>query len=100
MSRIKLEVLPWVSDALDSHGAGHLVLEETIEEGATIGGLLRKLAAEHQTFGDTIFDTNTDKLSGDVMVVLNDRVVEALSGLDTTIADGDIIKLLPVIAGG
>ena len=100
MGRIRLEILPWVSDVFGGQGAGQLVLEETIEEGTTIGGLLRKLASEHQTFGDIIFDTETDKLSGDVMIVLNDRVVEALKGMDTSIEDGDIIKLLPVIAGG
>ena len=100
MGRIRLEILPGISDVLDSQGVGHLVLEETIEEGATIGDLIRKLGNEHQAFGDIIFDTKTDKLSGNVMIVLNDRIVEALKGLDTNIEDGDIIKLLPVIAGG
>ncbi|MFC2004698.1 MoaD/ThiS family protein [Chloroflexota bacterium] len=100
MGRIQLEILPWISDVLDGQGAGRLVLEKTIEEGATIGDVIRKLAREHQAFSDTIFDTKTDKLSSHVMIVLNDRVMEALKGLDTNIKDGDIIKLLPVIAGG
>ena len=100
MVRIRLEILPWISDVLDNQGVGRLVLEEAIEEGVTIGDLMRKLGSEHPAFGDIIFDTQTDKLSGDVMIVLNDRIVEALEGLDTNIEDGDIIKLLPVIAGG
>ena len=61
---------------------------------------MRKLASEHRAFSDVIFDTKTDKLNGYVMIVLNDRMVEALKGLDTNIKDGDIIRLLPVIAGG
>ena len=100
MGRIRLEILPWVSDIFGGQGAGQLVLEETIEEGATIGDLIRKLGSEHQAFGDIIFDTKTDKLSGYVMIVLNDRIVEALKGLDTNVKDGDTIRLLPVIAGG
>ena len=100
MDRIRLEILPWISDAFGSQGSGRLVLEENIKEGATIGDLVRKLASAHQAFSDIIFDTKTDKLSGCVMIVLNDRTVEALKGLDTHIKDGDIIKLLPVIAGG
>ncbi|MFC1991747.1 MoaD/ThiS family protein [Chloroflexota bacterium] len=100
MGRIRLEILPGISNVLDDEGSGHLVLEETIEEGATIGDLMRKLGSENQAFGDVMFDTGTDKLSGYVMIVLNDRIVEALKGLDTNIKDGDIIKLLPVIAGG
>lgn len=100
MGRVSLEILPWVSDVLDGQETGPLVLEETIEEGATIGDLIRKLASEHQAFGDIIFDAETDRLSGQVMIVLNDRIVEALKGMDTDIKDGDIIRLLPVIAGG
>ena len=100
MGRIRLEILPWVSDVFGGQGSGRLVLEENIQEGATIGDLVRKLASEHQVFSDVIFDTKTDKLSGYVMIVLNDRIMEALKGLDTHIKDGDIIRLLPVIAGG
>lgn len=100
MGRIRLEILPWVSDVFGGQGSGRLVLEENIKEGATIGDLVRKLASEHQAFSDVIFDTKTDKLSGCVMIVLNDQSVEALKSLDTHIKDGDIIRLLPVIAGG
>ncbi len=100
MGRIRLEILPWVSDVFGGQGSGRLVLEENIKEGATIGDLVRKLASEHQAFSDVVFDTKTDKLSGYVMIVLNDRMVEALKGLETKIKDGDIIKLLPVISGG
>ena len=82
MGRIRLEILPGISDVLDNQGGGRFVLEETIEEGATIGDLIKKLGNEHQAFGDIIFDTKTGKLSGDMMIVLNDRVVEALKGLD------------------
>jgi len=100
MGRIRLEIQPWISDVLDNQAVGNLILEETIEEGATIGDLMRKLGSQNQAFGDVMFDTETDKLSGNVMIVLNDRIVEGLKGLETNIKDGDIIKLLPVIAGG
>ncbi len=100
MGRVQLEILPGISDVLDRQGMGHLVLEETIEESATIGDLMRKLASQYQAFGDIIFDSQTDKLSGYVAIALNDRFMEALEGLDTKIKDGDIIKLFAVIAGG
>lgn len=100
MGRIKLEILPGISEVLDRQGVGHLVLEETIEEGATVGDLMRKLASQYQAFGDIIFDSQTEKLSGNVAMALNDRLVEALVGLDTQIKDGDIIKFFAVISGG
>lgn len=100
MGRIRLEILPWVSDFFSGQGSGRIILEKNIENGATIGSLVKKLASEHQAFGEAIFDTKADKLSGYVMIVINDRMVEALDGLDTHIKDGDIIRFLPVIAGG
>lgn len=100
MSRVRLEILPGISDAFGDCGSGRLLLEENIEEGATMGDLMRKLASEYQAFGDIIFDRKTDKLSGYVAIALNDRFVEVLERLDTKIRDGDIIKLFAVIAGG
>ncbi|MEK7353445.1 MAG: MoaD/ThiS family protein [Chloroflexota bacterium] len=100
MTRIRLEIQPWISNVLDNQAVGSLILDETIEEGATIGDLMRKLGSENQAFGDVMFDNDADKLSGNVIIVLNDRIVEALKGLETNMKDGDIVKLLPVIAGG
>ena len=60
MGRIRLEILPGVSDVLNAQGVEHLVLEETIEEGATIGDFIKRLGSEHQAFGDIIFDTKTE----------------------------------------
>ncbi|MDO8687609.1 MAG: MoaD/ThiS family protein [Dehalococcoidales bacterium] len=100
MGRIKLEILPGMGDAIDRQAEGHLVLEEIIDEGTTIGDLMRKLASQYQAFGDSIFDTETNKMSGNVAIALNDRLVEALEGLDTPVNDGDMIKLFAVIAGG
>ncbi|MFC1957272.1 MoaD/ThiS family protein [Chloroflexota bacterium] len=100
MGRVSLEILPWISDTFSGSKSGHLVIEEYIEEDATVGNLIRKLAEEHQAFGDIVFDTRTAKLSGHVVITLNDRLVETMAGLDTRIQDGDTIRLFPVIAGG
>ena len=100
MGKIKMEILPGMGDTIDREAAGHLVLEEIIDEGTTIGDLMRKLASQYQAFGDSIFDSETNKMSGNVAIALNDRLVEALGGLDTPVNDGDMIKLFAVIAGG
>lgn len=100
MGKIKMEILPGMGDTLDRETEGHLVLEEIIDEGTTIGDLMRKLASQYESFGDGIFDSQTNKMNGNVAIALNDRLVEALGGLDTPVNDGDIIKLFAVIAGG
>jgi len=99
-STIRVKVLPGLSEFFDPKEANSIVLEEKTEQGATVGDIIRKLAAEHQTFGATVLDAKTQKMSGYVTIVLNDRLVESLNGLDTFVKDGDVIKLFPVIAGG
>ena len=99
-STIRVKVLPGLSEFFDAKEAKSIILEEKIEEGATVGDIIKKLAAEHQTFGAAVFDAKTQKMSGYVIIVLNDRLVESLNGLDTFVKDGDVIKLFPVIAGG
>jgi hypothetical protein len=47
-TKIRLELVPWVADTCGYKGPGHLILEEQVEGGATIGILLRKIAAEHK----------------------------------------------------
>ena len=90
MARVRLEVLGGLSDEFSSKGADSIFFDKETEEGATVGDVIRKLAAEHQAFGEAVFDTRTDKLSEQVAVVLNDRLLEALKGLDTKIKDGDV----------
>lgn len=100
MGRVKVEILPGMGDAFERQWAGHPVLEETVEEGSTVGDLMRKLARRYPAFGEIIFDNETDSMSGNVAIALNDRLVEALEGPDTRVKDGDIIQLFAVIAGG
>ena len=97
---IGVKILPGLSEFFDVKEAKSIVLEEKIEEGATVGDIIRKLATKYQTFGTAIFDAKTQKMSGYVTIVLNDRLIESLNGLDTFVKDGDVIKLFPVIAGG
>jgi len=41
-----------------------------------------------------------DGLKGHIVVLVNDRDVGLLQGLDTLINDGDEVIILPVVAGG
>ncbi len=41
-----------------------------------------------------------DRLKGHIVVLVNDRDVGSLQGLDTLINDGDEVVILPVVAGG
>ncbi len=99
MAKVKLELLPWLTTALGYDKSGRLLLEEKIEEKATIGGILNRVAAREPQFGAVVFD-KTKHIYGYISIVLNDRILGQIAALDTEIRDGDTIRLLPTIDGG
>lgn len=70
-----------------------------IMEGATVGTLLTELTGRYAGLGDLIFD-GPDSLRKFVNILRNGRNIEFLAGLDTALADGDLIALFPPAAGG
>ena len=100
MDSVRLEVLRGLSECVGGKGVDSVFFNKEIEEGSTVGDVIRKLATEHQAFGDIILDTQTNELRGQVVLVLNDLLLDALKGLDTKIKDGDVIRFFPLIAGG
>jgi molybdopterin converting factor small subunit len=92
--------MPGLSECVGGKGANSVFFNKKIEEGSTVGDAIRKIAAEHQAFGEIILDAQTNKLSGGLICLLNDLSLEALNGLGAKIKDGDIIRLFPIIGGG
>lgn len=100
MTKIRLEVIPWLTRAFGAPGPGRLVRDEEVEAGATVRDLFERLASQHQGFAELVFDRQSQQLTALVSVILNDRILELHGGLDATFADGDTIILLPAFAGG
>jgi molybdopterin synthase sulfur carrier subunit len=68
-------------------------------EGSTVGEVLKGLDAAHPGFGDRLFD-DTGTLRRFVNVFLADEDVRFLDGLDTPVADGQTLSIVPAVAGG
>jgi len=68
-------------------------------EGATVGEALKALDAAHPGFGERLFD-ETGALRRFVNVFLADEDVRFLEGLDTPVADGQTLSIVPAVAGG
>jgi sulfur-carrier protein len=66
--------------------------------GSTLGELLINLDAEHDGLRERLVDG--EKLRRFVNVYLNDEDVRFLGGLETPVADGDTVTVLPAVAGG
>jgi sulfur-carrier protein len=72
---------------------------EVTAEGASIGEVLAALAAAHPDTRGQLFGED-GQLNRYVNVYLNDEDVRVLDGLDTAVAQGDTLVILPAMAGG
>ncbi len=102
MAKVYLEIRP--SSLAETLGIG-LSSEEAIADRETDGdqsiiGLLNRLSTRYRRFGQLVFDSNTQKLTGRVGIFLNGRALEPASGLATRLSDGDTLTFVPLIEGG
>ena len=74
-------------------------MEESLENGATVGDLLGRVAQKNPSFRKVAF-TNGMNLQGNISIVLNGKILGQPTFLDTRLKDGDRVLLLPAIDGG
>jgi molybdopterin converting factor small subunit len=68
-------------------------------EGSTVGEVLKGLDAAHPGFAERIFDDGGG-LRRFVNVFLDEEDVRFLEGLDTPVAAGQTLSIVPAVAGG
>ena len=81
------------------HNQSSLTMEESLENGTTVGDLLRRVAQENPSFRNVAF-TSEMNLQGNISIVLNGKILGQPTFLDTRLKDGDRVMLLPAIDGG
>ena len=72
---------------------------ELTVDGETVGDVLKALDAAHPGFGERLFD-DAGKLRRFVNVFLDDEDIRFLDGLDSKVADGAVVSIVPAVAGG
>lgn len=70
---------------------------EVAANGATVGEALRALDAAHPGLCGRIFD-DTGRLRRFVSVFVSDEDVRFLDGLDTTLASGEVVSIVPALS--
>ena len=68
-------------------------------DGATLGAVIDDLRSRHPELADRLVDAN-GQLHRFVNVYVNDEDARFLGGLETPLDDGDIVSILPAVAGG
>ena len=67
--------------------------------GSTVAELLADIDVRHPGFKAQMYGPD-GKLHRFVNVYLNDEDVRFLDGIDTALSDGDVVTVLPAVAGG
>lgn len=68
-------------------------------EGATVGEVFSDLTSRYPGLGDQLVDAD-GSLHKFVNVYCNDDDIRYLDQLDTKVDNGDVISILPAVAGG
>lgn len=64
----------------------------------TVGALLADLEADHPGLAGRLLDD--DGVASEIAVTHNGRHVQHEDGVDTELADGDVVRLTPAVYGG
>jgi molybdopterin converting factor small subunit len=96
-SKVRLEF--WMADRLGFDQPGPVILEEPLEDGESLRHLLTRLSGRFHHFSENLFDPETQALSSEVSLILNNHV-DLPRGMDTNLKNGDRILFLPILAGG
>jgi MoaD family protein len=73
--------------------------KEVNADGENVGDILRALADQHPDTQSQLFAAGGE-LNRYVNVYLNDEDVRVLEGLSTPVGAGDVLVILPAMAGG
>jgi molybdopterin converting factor small subunit len=71
---------------------------EVAVSSGTVKAVLDALIAAHPALGPKLFDAG--RLRPYVNVFVNDEDIRYLDDLDTAVADGQVVALIPAVAGG
>jgi molybdopterin converting factor small subunit len=70
----------------------------TLVEGSPLISVIQILEGKYKAAAP--FSTNWDEQLGSVRILINGMDIHTREGLDTELVEGDVITILPMIAGG
>jgi molybdopterin converting factor small subunit len=86
----------WIPQVLRANVGGAKSVEV---DGSTVGDVVRGLVAAHPALGGQLLTPGGD-LNRFVNVYVDGQDVRYLQGLDTPVASGGDVRILPAMAGG
>jgi sulfur carrier protein ThiS len=99
---VEVEIYPWLSGRLGGadRATGNLKWHVDMARQSSAGDLLAHLALRHDDFRRFVFDPESRTMNGEVVVVLNDRLLDLAGGLGAELREGDRVAIIQALAGG
>ena len=97
---VRVEVMSWLRRYFDAEGSERVVMEKWVPDGMSVRELVEEIAARNRALGELLFDPETGRWTGHVSLILNGRFLELSGGLEARLRDGDVLRVMPVFAGG
>lgn len=85
-----------IPTVLRKHTADNAAVDAS---GATVRELIEDVAGRYPEFREQVI-AEDGSLHRFINVYANDEDVRYLDGLDTKVSDGDVVSILPAVAGG
>jgi molybdopterin synthase sulfur carrier subunit len=85
-----------IPTVLRKHTDGQAAIDAS---GSTIRELVEDIAGRYPEFREKVL-SDDGALHRFINVYANDEDVRYLEGLDTKVSDGDVVSILPAVAGG
>ncbi len=83
------------------HLTGKPKITLDFSEGYALKDLIQKLIRDSPQIKSSIVDQQADgTLKTNALILVNDREISVLDGLDTALSDGDEVVFVPVVHGG
>lgn len=75
-------------------------LELTPREATTLKQVVKKIAELLPILRNALIDVELDDPRPNVLILINERDISVLEGLQTKIKDGDEVSFIPIVHGG
>ena len=77
------------------------VLEFPEGENVAIAAVLEKLSKRYgRKFSEYVYEKKTREVKGYLQFLVNGRSMASFKGLETVLADGDVLAIIPPVGGG
>jgi molybdopterin synthase sulfur carrier subunit len=77
------------------------ILEFSEGENVTIAAVLKRLSDHYgKRFSEYVYEKKTGNVKGFLQFLVNGRSVASFKGLETVLADGDVLAIVPPVGGG